>query len=95
MRRRREPTALSRKLVAAIMAAGWKPYGDPALYVIDRVYAGRWQRSCGAWSWALDYAGDDMLAKVDAAAIGSQWTAAECANGCYFHGDAIYPNTVT
>ena len=78
------------------MAAGWEPYGDPEKYVIDRVYAGRHQRSCGAWAWSLDYLdSDNSNAMVDAASVGSQFTASECAKGCYFYGDAVYPDYIT
>lgn len=94
MRRRSGPTALSRKLVAAIMAAGWEPYGDPARYYIDRVYAGSNQRSQGAWSWSLGYDGDDTNCKVDASSVGSQWTAKECAAGCVFNGDSVWPKSM-
>jgi hypothetical protein len=94
MRRRREPTALSRKLVAAVMKAGWQPYADPDRYVISRVYAGHWQRSAGAWSWSLDHLSDDTNAKVDASLVGSQFPAAECARGCQFVGDALWPSSV-
>ena len=74
-RRRPSSTITSRKLVAALRAAGADLEGDDAMYVIRRLYPGAGWRSGGAWSWSLEYptwVGESAISAV-AANTGSIW----------------------
>jgi len=61
---------VARALIARLIASGWIAPGE---YRIERTYAGREQRSEGAWSWYLVHADSGVEAFV-----GSQWSATEC-----------------
>ncbi len=73
-RRRPQATILSRRLMAALRAAGADLQGDDDLYFIQRLYPGAGQRSGGAWAWSLGYPSylENNIRAV-AMNVGSQW----------------------
>lgn len=58
---------ISDRLIDRMHVLGW--IVDPASVKFVRYYPGHWQRSAGAWVWAIEGAGFS---------VGSAYTAKEC-----------------
>lgn len=71
------PTPTCRRILALVRKTIPDLPGPDEHWRIARLHTGRHQRSAGAWSWALDWAGPDSntSARATSGTIGSQWPA--------------------
>lgn len=67
-----------RKLFDLLKSSGYQIPGTADDWKIRRTYAGRHQRSVGAWSWYLEWVGDIKHGSWSGA-IGGYWPAKQCA----------------
>jgi len=68
------PTRTCRAVLRALRAAGCEIEGPDEHWRITNLRTGHWQRSEGAWSWALDWAGPETRPTH----YGGYWPASEC-----------------
>ena len=92
------PTRTCAGILKLLREQGVDMPGPDHHYRISRTRAGHWQRSAGAWSWALDWKSDDPRDPNKGRpyqayqSIGSQWPASQCAKGGFlFDGETFTP----
>ena len=85
------PTKTCAAVLRFLRDNGYDLPGPDSNYRIRRLYAGHWQRSEGAWSWALEWAGANRPYQCTDMP-GSQFPAAMCVKpGATLIGNAIWP----